>query len=491
MPRPPGHSPWPQLTGRALPHFHAEDNDTSDFTKIMHSEHVDQQRRRTLRGLASLPLLAAGCAGGSGNALAPDAPNVLMIVIDDLNDWVGFLGGHPQVQTPNLDRLAARSSVFTRAYCNAPVCNPSRASFLSGMSPQRTRVFDNATPLATANPEAVELPTHLARRGFKVQLAGKIGHVYAEVAQPLPPATPAANQRCAGGPALPPRGFFDWAPLDVADELMPDYQYAQTGIDFLARPHAAPFFLGVGFVRTHVAWYVPQRYFDLYDEVSIELPPAPPDDLDDLPPAGREVALRFNFHDCITTQGLWRSAVRGYLASISHVDAQVGRLLDALEVSHHAANTSVVLCSDHGWHLGEKFHWHKLALWERATRVPLLVQRPGQSTGAHIDAPVSLLDLVPTVLDLHGGVTPPYALDGRSLLPLLEQPNLAWDHPVLTTKDESDHAIRTAEWRYIRYANGDRELYDERNDPGEFTNLALEPAQQARIAELDALMPPA
>jgi arylsulfatase A-like enzyme len=227
----------------------------------------------------------------------------------------------------------------------------------------------------------------------------------------------------------------------------------------------------------------------MYPKATLQLPPAPPDDLDDLGPAGKATALAFNFHQCITGQNLWADAVQAYLASISWVDTQLARLIAALDASAYADNTIVVLWSDHGFHLGEKFHWHKLALWERCTRVPMLIRTPGQVAGQTVEACVSLRDLTPTLLD-YCSVSPAYAMDGLSLKPLLANPNLAWDHPVLTTKDQHDHAIRTPDWRYIRYASGEHELYDENADPGEFHNLASNSQYDAVMAQLDALMPP-
>jgi arylsulfatase A-like enzyme len=296
------------------------------------------------------------------------------------------------------------------------------------------------------------------------------------VPQPLPSPMPYANKVCS---APLGEGAFDWGPAPGSDAAQPDYQYAQGGIDFLQAAHDKPFFLSVGFVRPHVGWYSPQRFFDMYPKNTLVLPPAPPDDLDDLGAAGKAIALQFNFHKCITDQNLWADAVQAYLASISWVDSQLARLIAALDASAYADNTIVVLWSDHGFHLGEKFHWHKLALWERSTRVPLLVRQPGQSRRADVQSLVSLRD-----------VTPAYSMDGRSLKPLLADPTLAWDHPVLTTKDQHDHAIRTPQWRYIRYASGERELYDEVSDPGELLNLSSNSAHHAVMAELDALMPP-
>lgn len=442
--------------------------------------------RRQLLQWAALGAVIPGC-GGDSNGAGPTGPNVLFIAIDDLNDWVGFLGGHPQVRTPSMDALAARSTVFTRAYCNAPVCSASRASVLSGLSVQNTHVYDLDHTFLGVNPGKQQLDDMFESAGYLRQRYGKVDHLFStHVEQPLPSPMPYANQVCAQPLG---EGAFDWGPAPQGDAAQPDFQYAQSGIEFLAAVHDRPFFLSVGFARPHVGWYVPQRFFDLYPKDTLVLPPAPPDDLDDLGPTGRAIALAFDFHACITGQQLWADAVQGYLASISWVDEQLGRLIAALDASAYADNTLVVLWSDHGFHLGEKFHWHKLALWERATRVPLLIRRPGQSSRSTVEACVSLQDLAPTLL-AGCAVPPAYAMDGRDLGPLLDDPRTPWDHPVLTTKDRHDHAIRTARWRYIRYANGERELYDESVDRGELRNLAGDGRHEALMAALDKLMPP-
>jgi arylsulfatase A-like enzyme len=449
-------------------------------------------RRRTRRDFlrqAGIAATAALLPGRSQALIQP--PNVLMIVIDDLNDWVGFLRGHPDVQTPNLDRLAARSTVFRRAYCNAPVCSPSRASALSGLSVQQTKVFDNNTSPRVANPGIVFLPEHLARNGYEAKLIGKIYHTYSNpTPHPLPATLPATNLQCGAAGSVKPDGAFDWAPLDIDDSLMPDWQFAQSAISFLGQPRSKPFFLGLGLLRTHVAWYLPRKYFDLYPMGSFQLSRFRKGDLDDLPPAARAVARGLGENGCIAAQRLKASAIQAYLASISFVDAQIGRVLDALDASPHAANTAVILWSDNGFHLGEKLHWHKEALWERSTRVPFAISLPGQTSSATVSSPVSLVDLMPTALEICGNITPPYAMAGRSLAPLLVAPSTPWNHPVLITRNQFDYAIRQTRWRYIRYANGDRELYNLAIDPQEWTNLAGDPSLRAVMKRLDALMPP-
>lgn len=411
-----------------------------------------------------------------------------MIAIDDLNDWVGFLGGHPQVRTPAMDSLAARSHVLARAYCTAPTCSPSRAGVLSGLSVQSTGVIDNTSTFGMMNPGKRQYDQMLAGAGYNTARFGKIDHVYKAQTQPLPNAVPYTNLQCGSPPVG--EGAFDWGPAPGRDEQQPDFIYAQQAIDFLQnQPAGQPFCLNVGFIRTHVGWWVPQRFIDMYPLDSIVVPSVPADDLADIGPVGRSLALKFNFHQCIVGQSLWASAVRGYLASISWVDTQLGRLMEALDASAHAGNTLVVLYSDHGFHLGEKFHWHKEALWERANRVPCLVRLPGQAIGRRHEACVSLRDLAPTILDACG-VRSDYPMDGRSLLPLLEAPGRTWDYPVLTTLMGKHHAVRTPAWRYVRYDTGERELYDEVNDPGEVVNLAGLPSSAAIMAELDAYMPP-
>jgi arylsulfatase A-like enzyme len=466
-------------------------------------DEVDLERRRFLDHLKWIALssgVIAGCGGnGSSSAARPGSPNVLAIVIDDLNDWVGFLQTNPQVKTPNMDALAARSTVFRRHYCNAPLCNPSRSSLWSGLSVQNTRVFDNNTSLRSVAPQAVTLPDYLAANGYASSLYGKVYHTYNMVQEPYPPQIPDRNLVCSGYPTMVTEGLFDWGGMAVDDSQMPDYTYTQEGIDFLANASTSkPFFLGVGLVRTHVAWYVPQKWLDMFPLDSIQLPVVPADDLADIPPEGQALALTFNYYNCIKDHGKWAEAVQAYLASIAFVDSQVGRLLAALDASPHADNTIVVLFSDNGFHLGQKFHWHKEALWELTTRVPLVIRSPGQAAGATVDSAVSLVDLYPTLMDLCQ-LPGPYALDGNSLAPLLADPTLPWDKPVLMTNTEEDtagnanglfdYAVRNNQYRYIQYHAGGRELYVEATDPDEFTNVAADPQYAGVIASLAAYIP--
>ncbi len=425
-------------------------------------------------------------------------PNVLFVAIDDLNDWVGCLGGHPDVKTPNLDKLAKRATLFTHSYCSAPACGPSRASLMTGISPARSGVYVNKQN-SWRNPmmaKATTLPQHFMAAGYESLGSGKIYHgphahpaswdeywPSKTVSRPVDPRPP--KRPWGGGKAA--RSHFDWGPLNVPAEKMGDMQVADWVIGQLNATHAKPFFLACGFYRPHLPWYVPKRFFDLYPLESVTLPNAKADDLDDVPPAGVAMAKPDGDHKRVVDADQWRKAVQGYLASISFADHCVGRVIDALDKSPHADNTLIVLWSDHGWHLGEKLHWRKFALWEEATHNIILFAGRGIKP-QRCDTPVTLLDIYPTLIDLCG--LPKRAdLDGMSLAPLLANPSAAWPRPALTTEGHKNHSLRTKRWRYIRYADGSAELYDHSNDELEWTNLAGKPEYAEVIASLAKWLP--
>ena len=257
---------------------------------------------------------------------------------------------------------------------------------------------------------------------------------------------------------------------------MPDWQVATWANEVLRQNHKQPFFLAAGIFRPHIPWFVPKKYFDLYPEESIVLPVIKEDDLADVPPFARRIALnQHSRHDLLVSTGSRRRAVQAYLASITFADAMVGRILDGLQSSPHSGNTIVALWSDHGYHLGEKWHWHKQSLWNRATHVPLIISAPGVTkAGSRCDRPVSLVDLYPTLTDL-AGLPRPNKLDGDSLRPLLQNPAHPWSRPALTTYGRGNHALRSERWSYIRYHDGSEELYDRRQDPHEWINLSSRP----------------
>jgi len=420
-----------------------------------------------------------------------EKPNVLFIAVDDLNDWIGCLGGHPDAVTPNIDRLANQGVLFTRAYCNAPACNPSRGSLFTGIRPSTSGVYENEQSFRIANPDAVTLMQHFMAHGYHVAGRGKLTR------QGSPPDLASYHEYIKQGPdpmpdnrplnGIPDTGRFDWGPVDAPIEEMDDWKVVQWGKEVLGREHDKPFFLGCGLYRPHLPWYVPKKYFDMYPPEEITLPHVNENDLDDVPQIDRDFVERRPDHKNVTETNNWRKSVAGYLACIRFADDMVGQLLDALEESPHAKNTVVVLWGDHGWHLGEKLHWRKFDLWEEGTRVPLIVSAPGVKP-ARCGRTVSLIDLYPTLIDVCG-LSQRSGLEGVSLGPLLNQPDRAWDRPALTTHIRGNHSVRSERWRYTRYADGTEELYDHENDGLEWTNLAGQAQYDSVIAEHKAWLP--
>lgn len=402
-----------------------------------------------------------------------DRPNVLFIAIDDLNHWVGHLGRNQQTKTPNIDRLAKQGVTFTRAYCTAPACNPSRASLMSGQRPSTTGCYLNSQNWRPGISEDKLLNSHFAKAGYRVYGAGKIYHGAADrggewtdyfPGKGTPKRHPDAKDDGVGG--------IQFYPVAESDEEMPDYGVVSYGIEKLQEPSDKPFFLAVGLVKPHMPWSVPKKWYDQFPLESIELPPHRADDLDDVPSAGVKMAGPQGDHAKMVASGRWKEAVQAYLATIAFCDAQVGRLLDALEKSPHRDNTIVCLWSDHGWSLGEKSHWRKFALWEEPTRTVFVWKVPGVTTaGGVCERTIDYGNIYPTVCELTGLPRPAH-LDGESFAKLLKDPAAPWDRPAITTHGRKNHTVRSEGWRYIRYANGEEELYDESADPLEYRNVA-------------------
>ncbi|MCE6987559.1 sulfatase [Dyadobacter sp. CY323] len=433
-------------------------------------------------------ILAVGFHGQTSGQTKPKY-NVLFIAVDDMNDWIAPFGGYPGIKTPNIDKLAKKGVVFQRAYCSAPACNPSRASLLTGVRPSTSGVYHNNQPWRPVLADAVTLPQYFTANGYEVKGAGKIFHnafndkaswpVYFDVPQSPEP------------PKAPVNGFahFDWSPVDVKDEDMGDFKVVNQGIDFFDKKHDKPFFLAIGLTRPHLPWYVPQKYYDQYPLSSIKLPKVTANDLADVPDAGVKIAKPTGDHKFIVDNKQWEKAVQGYLASITFADGQIGRLLDALEKSEYAKNTIIVFFGDHGWHLGEKEHWRKFALWEEASRVPFIVYAPGLSKPNSVSQrTVNLMDIYPTLTELCN-LPGKKGVEGNSIAPLLKNPSAEWDHPSLTTHGFGNHAIRSEKWRYIRYNDGSEELYDHDTDPQEFKNLAKDQKFAAVKAKLAKSLP--
>ena len=453
--------------------------------------------------------------------LPSEKPNVLFIAVDDLNDWIGCMDGHPQAQTPNLDRIAKRGVLFTNAHCAAPACNPSRAAVFSGRMPNVTGVWSNQSgSLDRLYPKARLLTSAFSQAGYHTIGTGKLLHSggmsafdeYFSVGQRWSPLTKESIQYAQN--ELPTKGTdsprhvvqdsrgrtivlplnrmpsdrkpdstdgesFDWGPFDVPDSDFGDTQITDWVIKKLAGNFDRPFFFGVGYYRPHIPLWAPQRFFDRFVDSPGQLPRIKRDDLDDLSPVAQTWALEpitAGKHATVVRHNQWQAAVEAYLACVSYVDHEIGRLLDTLDKSSYGENTVVVLWSDHGWHLGEKQHWGKWTGWERSTKVPLVIIPAKKSTdriavGSRCEQPVSLIDLYPTLVELCG-ITAPDKLDGQSLVPLLREPTRGTGRAVVTMFDPGNVSLRTDRWRYIQYAGGSEELYDHREDLHEWYNLA-------------------
>ena len=448
------------------------------------------KRREFLGCAAALTASGAFAASGAG----PARPNVLMIGVDDMNDWVGFLNGYPGVRTPNIDRLASRGAPFTNAHCAAPVCNPSRTALFTGKAPSSSGIYDNEQYWRPALPGLLTMPEYFRKNGYYVAGAGKVLHHVAGFnppnqwdefqlqvfddpwyrrtewypwvkKEPMPAAYP-----YNGIPNF--QGEFDWGVLPKNEAEYGDMRAVDWAGRFLKKEHAKPFFAAVGLWHPHIPMFAPQRYFDMYPKDKVNLPVTPEDDLDDVPPQGQTfAAARRDEFETIVKDGKWRDLVQAYLACITFADAMVGQILDFLDSSAYAKNTIVVFWSDNGWHLGEKRHVHKSTLWQRSTHVPLVIAGgPVRQNGRARVQPVSLLDLYPTLVDLCG-LPANRENDGVSLRPQLES-HLAPHAPVVTTYWPGNHSARDERWRYTRYHDGSEELFDETADQNEFHNLA-------------------
>jgi arylsulfatase A-like enzyme len=430
-------------------------------------------------------------------------PNVLFIAIDDQNDWIGHLGGHPMAQTPHIDRLAERGTAFLNAHINSPLCNPCRTSLMLGLRPTTTGIYGLAPWFrdVEALKDRVTLPQHFKAHGYKTYTCGKIYHggvggpakravefdvwgsaggIGAKPEQKLIPPTPMGNHP-----------LMDWGVFPHRDEDKGDYQVASWTIEQLRNlPADQPFFMAAGFFLPHVPCYATQKWFDLYPDDDSVLPVIREDDRDDTP--------RFSWYihwelpeprlKWVKENNQWRNLVRSYLACTSFVDAQIGRILEALDESGLAENTIVVVWGDHGWHLGEKGITGKNTLWDDSTRVPLVFAGPGVKPGQRCTRPAELLDLYPTLAELCG-LPPRSDIEGLSLVPQLKDAAAPRERPAVTSHNQGNHGVRSERWRYIRYADGSEELYDMQDDPHEWTNLAGKPEFATIIEEHKKWLP--
>lgn len=441
--------------------------------------------------------LGAKSVGGAETAQAGTIamPNVLFIAVDDLNDWVGCLGGHPQARTPNIDRLAESGVLFEQAYGPAPLCSPSRTSIMTGLRPSTTGVYGNRNWFRDIPKfhDWVTIPQYFRQHGYMAWSGGKIYHQPGgKFSDPIAWDKQYSTQM---GTPFPPREsryrhgmhdkfsneilarLIDWGPIEQSTQETNDWKTADLAAQFLRQKHDKPFFLGCGIYHPHLPWYVPKKYFDMHPLESIELPAHVENDLDDIPPIGRRMAEK-NL-DVIKVSGQWKNAVQGRLASESYADVCVGHVLNALEKSAYRDNTIVVLWGDHGYDIGQK-KFAKSALWQITSRTPLIIRVPGVSQPAsRCTRPVSLVDLYPTLIELCG-LPARDDLDGRSLAPLVRNPQTDWPYPAIITHSPqwhgTNHAIRSEKYHYIHYDDGGEELYDMGRDPNQWTNLADSPS---------------
>jgi uncharacterized sulfatase len=456
-------------------------------------------------------LVALSLLSCPSHVRAAERLNVVLIIADDLRPELGCYGA-AHVRSPNIDRLAARGVRFDRAYCQYPVCNPSRVSFLTGMRPDETRVLGNNIFFRTTLPDVVTLPQHFRANGYFTASLGKVFHRGGTMEELKPEMDDPASwdlsryyQATALGNTGEGRnltggklGWCRWLAAEGGDEDQPDGQIARDAVRLLEersqKQLAGPFFLAVGFHKPHDPFVAPRKYFDLYPLESCTPPTDPPDQSPTLAPALGGGALADAFGKF--TDAERREFIRAYRAGTSFTDAQVGRLLDALDRLKLTDRTVVIFLGDHGYHLGERGWWNKNTLFELSARVPLVIAPPGaKSAGKSSARVVEFLDLYPTLLDLCGLAPPPHALAGRSLRPLLDDPAAAWDHPAFTLVRRgkiTGRSIRTARWRYTEWDDGraGAELYDHDHDPGEHHNLIADPAHRSTVAELNAQLQP-
>ena len=459
---------------------------------------------------------------------AEQNPNIIFISIDDLNDWVGFLG-HQQAITPHMDKLAARGYSFINAHCPAPVCGPSRTAILTGMQPVTLGIYDNNIKFSRDLPKVISLPEHFRKNNYKVFGVGKLFHggtsnvpktafdEYGGKKGSAAPFTSSDLQNSKQNPfhevnklgktfKLPLNGIpadrywnkahtFDWGAVDLPDSLFSDRNSVDWAIEKIDQIGDEPFLLTVGFERPHQPLFNPKRFHDLYPLKSIRLPDVPEEDLEDLPHRAKQLALypqTSGRHESVIKFGQWENAVASYLASVSFVDDLIGDLVKALDDRNLIEKTWIVLWSDHGWHLGEKQHWGKATGWFRSTRVPFLIVpphgNPRYKKSKKVNHMVNLLDLAPTMADI-AGIPHQNKWEGRSLMPILDQKVEDWEGFTITTFSIGSHTVSTPKWQLISYYDGSFELYNLTNDSHQFKNIADLPSSLEIIDKLKKYIP--
>jgi iduronate 2-sulfatase len=494
---------------------------------------LEEALRRLRRAFGMLACVAATLlpgtlpAAGSAGVTAAERPNVLFIAVDDLKPAVGCYGD-PRAKTPAIDRLADRGTVFERAYCMQAVCSPSRNAVLTGLRPETLRIYDLATNFRRRVPTVKTLPEWFREHGHASHGIGKIFHVgHGNHEDPVSWSVPHVQERsieyalaATGAKATREEARFANAPgdprslekgaalerADVPDEAYADGRIATLAIERLRgfRRTGERFFLAVGFLKPHLPFCAPARYWDLHDPATLPLAATrvPPGGA---PPFAPQFGGELRNYEGIPERGalpeaMQRELVHGYYAAASFMDAQLGRLLDELDALGLAEDTIVILWGDHGWHLGDHGMWCKHTNYEQATRAPLIVAAPGRRGGRRTAAIVEFIDIYPTLCELAGLARPPH-LEGESLVPLLDDPDRPTSKPAFQVYPRRDkhlgpllgHAVRSDHWRYVEWRRADgvvaaRELYDLEGDPNETVNVADDAARGPVVAEHAALL---
>ena len=466
-------------------------------------------RRLIALGLLALLSVTVWTSACPLSALAEDPsdrqqPNVLFLICDDLNCDLGCYG-HPLVQTPNIDRLAQRGVRFDKAYCQFPLCGPSRASFMTGMYPDQTLVRRNAIYIREHVPNVTTMSQMFRRAGYFATRIGKIYHYNV----PNHIGTSGHDDPDSWDYTINPRGrdkddepsifslrpgsfggTLSWLAADGTDREQTDGIAADEAVRMLTKFAQAdqPFYLAVGLYRPHTPYVAPKRYFEKYPLDKIRVPSLPDGYLEGLPEPARKSLTRKKEQLDLDPE-LARQAIQAYYASITVADAQIGQILDALDSLQLRDNTIVVFTSDHGYHMGEHGHWQKTTLFENATHVPLILAGPGIAAGATSRSLAEMVDFYPTLAEL-AGLNPPEAVAGISLVETLRDPSQATRTSALSQYD-SGYSICTDRYRFTAWGEGGsegRELYDHQTDPGEMTNLAEDPQHAETVERLSRLL---
>ncbi|MBA2760403.1 MAG: sulfatase [Segetibacter sp.] len=424
-------------------------------------------------------------------------PNVLFIVADDMSTF-GFLKNYPVLKTPALDKLISQSYYFKNATCAAPVCIPSRASFWTGMSPNKSGSYFNTSNTwentILSNTEV--MPETFKKNGYTTWARGKIFHLELNDNREKKMFDNTIFKGGYGPFGDRENGYsrnrwMNIQPWTGPDSDFADVKNADAGVEFLSQKHDKPFFMYYGLFRPHSPYTMPKRFMDMYKDANITVPPGyQENDLDDVPQLGRDLvdSMKPYRKANLTKRQVWIELMRAYCANYSFADWNIGKILEALDKSEFAKNTIVVFCSDNGFQNGAKDHWAKSTLWDQSDNIPFLIRLPN-GKAYRCPQTVSLIDIFPTLIEYCGINGPSHKLDGKSIVPVLKDASAKWDRNGVTFYGEEYTGVRSERYRYIRYHDGSEELYDHDTDPYEHVNLAKNPSKKTVIQQLSKSVP--